>query len=521
MRSVYVIGIGIGLLGMVTGGAGEARAQGGWTDAGTNVYLTAGSDRVGIGTTAPAAKLHVTGSVMADGRVITDRLSAPDTSALHLTVGGQPALRLLPTTGSPNIIGGSQVNAVNPTVVGATIAGGGDAELGPGMIPGPNIVTDDFGTIGGGRANQAGNAAGTTSDAIAATVGGGDDNVADGAWSTVGGGDRNTTLGDKSTVGGGTLNTTIGVAATIGGGNENRADGSYNTVGGGSTNRTGGEFATVPGGLHNIATGNYSFAAGRQATAIHQGAFVWADSTPSTFTSGAANQFVVRAGGGARIVKGASTFSATSATLQVESSAAAGEGALLRNHHASNTNAVLKLIKASAGDFLICANNTGSSETPRCHIDGNGTFTGGSDFAEALPAKGGRAGYEPGDVLVLSGDREGGVEKATRAHDARVAGVFSTRPAVLGADKDGVTRVDPDDVPVAIVGIVPTKVSAENGPIRPGDLLTTATVPGHAMKATPVVVSGVALHATGTILGKAIGSLETGTGVIKVLITLK
>ena len=81
--------------------------------------------------------------------------------------------------------------------------------------------------------------------------------------------------------------------------------------------------------------------------------------------------------------------------------------------------------------------------------------------------------------------------------------------------------MDANDIPVAIVGIVPTKVSAENGPIQPGDLLTTATVPGHAMKASPVLVSGVALYPTGTILGKALGSLETGTGLIRVLVTLK
>jgi hypothetical protein len=187
---------------------------------------------------------------------------------------------------------------------------------------------------------------------------------------------------------------------------------------------------------------------------------------------------------------------------------------------ANNTSSVLKLLKHPTGtnNFLQCE----SFEVAfKCHINAAGTYVAGSDFAEALPARGGKQGYEPGDVLVVSGDRAGTVEKATRAHDVRVAGVYSTRPGVLGADKDGTTRVDPDDVPVAIVGIVPTKVSAENGAIQPGDLLTTATVPGHAMKASPVMVSGVALYPTGTILGKALGSLENGTGLIRVLVTLK
>ncbi len=92
---------------------------------------------------------------------------------------------------------------------------------------------------------------------------------------------------------------------------------------------------------------------------------------------------------------------------------------------------------------------------------------------------------------------------------------------MLGADKSGSTRVDTDDLPVAIVGIVPTKVSAENGTIAVGDLLTTSATPGYAMKATPVHVGDVEIYRTGTILGKALEPLNADKGVIKVLITLR
>jgi hypothetical protein len=155
------------------------------------------------------------------------------------------------------------------------------------------------------------------------------------------------------------------------------------------------------------------------------------------------------------------------------------------------------------------------------HIDYNGTYTAGSDFAEALPASGNRAGYEPGDVLVLSIKTPGKIEKSSRPYDPRVAGIYSTRPGMLGADKNGTERVDPDDVPVAIVGIVPAKVSAMNGPIQAGDLLTTSTIPGYAMKASPVLVRGVKVYRTGTILGKALEPLKQGHGLIKVLVTLR
>jgi hypothetical protein len=123
--------------------------------------------------------------------------------------------------------------------------------------------------------------------------------------------------------------------------------------------------------------------------------------------------------------------------------------------------------------------------------------------------------------VVLSDIDPTKVEKSTAPYDTRVAGVYSTRPGVVGADKDGVTRVDENDIPIAIVGIVPTKVTDENGPIHSGDLLTTSNTPGRAMKASPVVMNGVKIYPSGTIIGKALGSLPSGTGVIKVLVTLR
>ncbi|MBI4577981.1 MAG: hypothetical protein HY722_17095 [Planctomycetes bacterium] len=73
-------------------------------------------------------------------------------------------------------------------------------------------------------------------------------------------------------------------------------------------------------------------------------------------------------------------------------------------------------------------------------------------------------------------------------------------------------------VPLAVVGIVPCKVTTEGGPIRPGDLLVTSGTPGHAMRDDDPRV--------GTVLGKSLGSLEdegTGavTGMIDVLVTLQ
>jgi hypothetical protein len=177
-------------------------------------------------------------------------------------VNGARALRLQPasdgTNQSPNVIGGIADNTVTPGVHSATIGGGGRTF--PGNPLTANKVTDNDGTVSGGANNQAGDGAGFVDDRAAATVGGGRANLASGTGSTVSGGIGNTASGADATVG---------------------------------------------GGFSNIAQGNYSLAAGRDARALHDGAFVWADAASGggfNFTSTAANEFSVRSTGGARFV---------------------------------------------------------------------------------------------------------------------------------------------------------------------------------------------------------------------------
>jgi hypothetical protein len=478
-------------------------------------------------------------------------LGTTDNRALEIRVNGQRALRLEPQAESPNLIGGFAQNTVTAGVHGATIGGGGG---GSGYY---NWVTDDYGTVGGGRRNVAGDAAGTTSDRAYATVGGGWSNEATGEFATVGGGHvnyaggahatvsggadskatgpystvaggwRNTATDDFAIVGGGFNNragdnagTTADRAfATVGGGRDNVASGTSSVVAGGDTNTASGDRATVPGGVGNTAAGHHSFAAGRRAKALHDGAFVWADAHDADFVSDAANEFLVRAYNGVKIVRGASSYSASQAALQVDQAAAA-EAGWFYALHADNAYAVLKVAKlpAAPGNFIDGVDRTAAgAETRRFHIDRNGTYTAGSDFAEALPAAGDPADYGPGDVLVISLDRPGGVEKCRQPYDGRVLGVYSTRPGFLGADKEGVTEVAAGDLPVAVLGIVPVKVSAENGPIQAGDLLTTSSTPGHAMRCEELE------QCFGRTLGKALEGLDAGqdTGVIRVLVTLQ
>jgi hypothetical protein len=69
--------------------------------------------------------------------------------------------------------------------------------------------------------------------------------------------------------------------------------------------------------------------------------------------------------------------------------------------------------------------------------------------------------------------------------------------------------------PVALTGRVYALADASNGPIQPGDLLTTSDIPGHAMKVDDYT------KAQGAILGKAMSSLDKGKGLVLVLVTLQ
>jgi hypothetical protein len=68
---------------------------------------------------------------------------------------------------------------------------------------------------------------------------------------------------------------------------------------------------------------------------------------------------------------------------------------------------------------------------------------------------------------------------------------------------------------VALTGRVYVLADASNGPIEPGDLLTTSSAPGHAMKVTDHA------RAQGAILGKAMTGLSEGNGMVLVLVALQ
>ena len=184
-----------------------------------------------------------------------------------------------------------------------------------------------------------------------------------------------------------------------------------------------------------------------------------------------------------------------------------------------NGSGPTRLNDTAGGDIVIGQNNGANKfrvdQNGLGYFDG-GTQTGGADFAESVAVEGTRSEYEPGDVLEIDPAADRHLALSHHPYSTLVAGIYSTKPGVLATPH---AIDDPEiknsEVPLAVVGIVPCKVTAENGPIARGDLLVTSSRVGHAMKGTD------RSRMLGAVVGKALEPLPKGEGVIQVLVTLQ
>jgi len=159
-----------------------------------------------------------------------------------------------------------------------------------------------------------------------------------------------------------------------------------------------------------------------------------------------------------------------------------------------------------------------TSPTSKLHVEGTTTtkvlaITGGMDLAEPFEISESQP-IPKGALVIIDEDNPGQLKLSHQAYDKRVAGVVSGAGGInpgLTLTQEGVMEGGQN---VALAGRVYALATTANGPIKPGDLLTTSDVPGHAMKATDVARS----H--GTIIGKAMSALERGEGLVLVLINL-
>jgi len=165
-------------------------------------------------------------------------------------------------------------------------------------------------------------------------------------------------------------------------------------------------------------------------------------------------------------------------------------------------------------------------------VDEDGNMTASGSKAGYVVDIARNVGPQPlyaGDVVVIVGFSSPllgqipvmEVRKAEGAYLTGVGGVVNQRyvPGEGGGFEDlaeGEGVAPAQHLSVVTLGAFQTiRVDASYGPIQPGDLLVSSPTPGHAMKAVD------RLQAIGAIVGKALGSLDEGVGLIPVLIMLQ
>lgn len=140
-------------------------------------------------------------------------------------------------------------------------------------------------------------------------------------------------------------------------------------------------------------------------------------------------------------------------------------------------------------------------------------ITGGADVAEPFQMK--EEELEKGSVVVIDDEHPGRLKRSRNAYDTRVAGIVSGANGVnpgIALHQEGAMEGGQN---VALSGRVYVQADASGGAIKPGDLLTTSDLPGHAMKVTNHARS------QGAVIGKAMSSLSEGRGMVLVLVTLQ
>lgn len=224
-------------------------------------------------------------------------------------------------------------------------------------------------------------------------------------------------------------------------------------------------------------------------------------------------------GGGVRGVTSAANFVFTYGTSGV-ATANTGSAVGIFGQAFSPQGAAGLFANVAGGDII--RGGVNQPEITVFRVDGRGTVFAdggfrpfGADFAESVAIDGSVDKYAPGDLLVIDASGQRRLSLSQTSYSTLVAGIYSTQPGVVASQHRVDVELPKNEVPVAVVGIVPCKVTAENGPIASGDLLVTSSTPGHAMKGTD---RGKML---GAVVGKALEPLRDGTGVIQVLVTLQ
>jgi hypothetical protein len=161
---------------------------------------------------------------------------------------------------------------------------------------------------------------------------------------------------------------------------------------------------------------------------------------------------------------------------------------------------------SSGGGGFICVNITTCTHSLGVNgtIGASSTITASTtpDISETIPAS---DDVTPADVVSADPTGDTRAVRSSVPYDPTTIGVISDGSSSFRINSNAGSADAPDTGKyLVLAGRVPVHVTNENGPIKPGDYLTTSSTPGYAMKAT---------HA-GPTIGKALAAFDGTSGTV-------
>jgi hypothetical protein len=469
--------------------------------------------------------------------------------------------------------GGGMDTSTNSYVnnVGAdfgTVGGGmGNTASGPGSFVGgggfDGYLADGVGNTASGGASVVGGGVRNNNSSFAGTIGGGILNSANSTTggffsggATVAGGSGNNASTDQATVGGGYGNKATALGATVPGGLDNAAGGTGSFAAGQYAQTTNndtfvwGDGSQIPftgagfdDAFNVLASGGVLFFNGSEGVHVdylnqNSGAIAYG----LRFGAGASGEGLASQ----RTVAGSNQYGLDFYTSSANRMSIANGGFV-----GINTSSPSERLEVNGNYILIDGGNADDKNGPiDAYIGGNGsgsdvqigsqnslittvgfwntsagawmhiacssiTINGGADLAEPFEISTANEEMPAGSVVVIDAEHPGQLKLSSQPYDTCVAGVLSGANGInpgIQMQQQALLRGGKN---VALTGRVYVQADASTGAIHPGDLLTTSSTPGHAMKVTDHA------KAQGAILGKAMSALSEGKGMVLVLVTLQ
>jgi hypothetical protein len=169
----------------------------------------------------------------------------------------------------------------------------------------------------------------------------------------------------------------------------------------------------------------------------------------------------------------------------------------------------VRLMNDADGQLSVYGNLRVTANASMCSL----TISGGCDLAEPFEIS--SVEIPKGSLVTIDEENPGKLRLATQEYDTHVAGIVSGANGIncgISLHQEGAMQGGQN---VALSGRVYALADAANGSIKPGDLLTSSSTPGHVMKVTEPS------RAQGAIVGKAMSGLKDGKGMVLVLVSLQ